>query len=143
MDVELLTKDALVLTIENELLVLYDRLENFQVTPGDYLLSKKLRYYYDGEYPNFKNDLTYIDMQYIIQVFEKYADKKGFNFVVSDRLQQYIFNHNFMIEERAKYALMIKTQNPLVLSDFEKFKQVINKELHRFLWINNFGVHFI
>ncbi|GAB6256920.1 SNF2-related protein [Peribacillus sp. N1] len=133
LDVELLTKDALVLTIENELLVLYDRLESFQVTPGDYLLSKKLRYYYDGEYPNFKDDLTYIDMQYIIQVFEKYADKKGFNFVVSDRLQQYIFNHNFMIEERAKYALMIKTQNPLVLSDFEKFKQVINKELHRSL----------
>jgi superfamily II DNA or RNA helicase len=133
LDVESLTKDALVLTIENEKLVLYNQLESFQVNPGDYLLAKKLRYYFDGEYPNFKDDLTYIDIQNIIHIFEKYADKKGFNFVVSDRLQTYIFNHNFMIEERSKYALMIKTQNPLVLSDFEKFENVLKKELHRSL----------
>jgi hypothetical protein len=133
LDVESLTKDALVLTIENEKLLIYDQLETFKVNPGDYLLSKKLRYYFDGDYPHFKSDLTYIEMQNIIQIFEKYADKKNFNFIVSDRLQSYIFSHNFMIEERAKYALMIKTQNSLVLSDFNKFKQILNKELHRTL----------
>jgi hypothetical protein len=133
LDVESLTKDALVLTIENEKLVIYDQLETFKVNPGDYLLSKKLRYYFEGDYPHFKSDLTYIEMQNIIQIFEKYADKKNFNFIVSDRLQSYIFSHNFMIEERAKYALMIKTQNSLVLSDFNKFKQILNKELHRTL----------
>jgi hypothetical protein len=133
LDVESLTKDALVLTIENEKLVIYDQLETFKVNPGDYLLSKKLRYYFDGDYPHFKGDLTYIDMQNIIKIFEKYADKKDFNFIVSDRLQTYISSHNFMIEERAKYALMIKTQNSLVISDFEKFKQIVNKELYRSL----------
>jgi hypothetical protein len=133
LDVESLTKDALVLTIENEKLVIYDQLETFKVNPGDYLLSKKLRYYFEGDYPHFKSDLTYIEMQNIIQIFEKYADKKNFNFIVSDRLQSYIFSHNFRIEERAKYALMIKTQNSLVLSDFNKFKQILNKELHRTL----------
>ncbi|MEH7351767.1 SNF2-related protein [Gottfriedia acidiceleris] len=133
LDVESLAKDALVLTIENEKLVLYDQLEDFKINPEDYLLSKKLRAYYEVQFPNFKANLTYIDMQNVINIFEKYADKKGFNFIVSNRLQSYIFNHNYMIDERAKYALMIKTQNPLVLTDFNIFKQMLNKELYRSL----------
>ncbi|MDX8289120.1 SNF2-related protein [Metabacillus indicus] len=133
LDVETLTRDALVLTIENGKLVLYNQLENFQVNTEDYLLSKKMRYYFDGGYPVFKDDLTYIDMQNIILIFEKYAEKKEINFIVSNRLQSYIYNHDFMIEERAKYALMIKTQNQLVSHDFDKFKQVLSNELHRTL----------
>ncbi|MEM5650537.1 hypothetical protein AAHB57_26040 [Bacillus cereus] len=76
MDVESLKKDVLVLTIENEKLVLYNQLESNQVNPKDYLLSKKLKYYLNQEYPNFRDDLTYIDMQKVIQILEKYAEKK-------------------------------------------------------------------
>ncbi|SFK37175.1 Superfamily II DNA or RNA helicase, SNF2 family [Bacillus sp. 5mfcol3.1] len=133
LDVESLKKDVLVLTIENEKLVLYNQLESNQVNPKDYLLSKKLKYYLNQEYPNFRDDLTYIDMQKVIQILEKYAEKKAFNFVVSERLQTYIANHNFRIEDRAKYALMIKTKDPLIKSDFEKFKHVLGQEMHRSL----------
>lgn len=132
-DTEMLTKDALILTIENNQLFLEDNLDSYQINPNDFALAKKLKKYYEVSYPFFRSDLTYIDMQKIIKVLEKYANKKRFNFIVSKKLIEYIDQHSYWIEERSQYGLLIKNQDSRVITDFKKFQSVVTKELERTL----------
>ena len=110
-DKDMLTEDALILTIEENQLVLQDNLKNYQINTNDFFISRKLKPYYEDEYPNFKKELTYIDMQKIIVILEKYAAKKQFQFIVSQTLLDYIDQHAYWIEERSKYALLIKNHD--------------------------------
>ncbi|MCS0542994.1 phospholipase D-like domain-containing protein, partial [Aeromonas veronii] len=113
-DADMLTKDALILTIEEKQLILQDNLESYRINPDDFALARKLKPYYEDVYPNLRSDLTYIDMQKVIKILEKYANKKKFNFVVSQKLLEYIDQHSYWIEERSQYGLLIKNQDSRV-----------------------------
>ncbi|WP_379969631.1 SNF2-related protein [Ectobacillus sp. sgz5001026] len=132
-DKDMLTEDALILTIEENQLVIQDNLKGYQINTNDFFISRKLKPYYEDEYPNFKDNLTYIDMQKIISILEKYATKKQFQFIVSQTLLDYIDDHAYWIEERSKYALLIKNHDSRIITDFKKFSAIVSKELHRSL----------
>ncbi|MRG85975.1 SNF2-related protein [Salinibacillus xinjiangensis] len=132
-DVDMLTEDALILTIEDNHLVIQDNLDSYQINPNDFALARKLKRYYDGGYPTFRTDLTYIDMQKIIKILEKYANKKRFNFVVSKKLLEYIDQHSYWIEERSKYGVLIKNRDSRVITDYKKFTSIVSGELERIL----------
>ncbi|MGJ9457420.1 SNF2-related protein [Oceanobacillus sp. CF4.6] len=132
-DTEMLVEDALILTIEDNQLVLQDNLDSYQINPDDFTLARKLKRYYEGGYPNFRSDLTYVDMQKVIKTLEKYSTKKKFTFVVSNRLIDFIDQHSYWIEERSKYGLLIKNRDPGVITDYKKFQAVVSNELERTL----------
>lgn len=130
-DTEMLTQNALILTIEDNRLVLQDNLDSDLVNPDDFALARKLKAYYDGSYPNFRSDLTYIDMQKVIKILEKYSIKKGFDFIVSQKLLDFIERNSYWIEERSQYGLLIKNRDSRVITDYKKFKSNVTKELER------------
>lgn len=131
LDMEMLQEDSLVLTIEDNRLLLYDNLKSYVINPKDFVIAKKLVKYYDGDFPNFRGDLTYVDIQNIISILDKYANKKGFSFVVSERLANFIDRQKYWIEERSQYGVLIKKRNPKIMNDFKKFESVVIKEVAR------------
>ncbi|MBE4906471.1 DEAD/DEAH box helicase family protein [Bacillus luteolus] len=132
-DADMLTKDSLILTIEDNQLVLQDNLDTYRINPDDFALARKLKQYYKSGYPYFRSDLTYIDMQKVITILEKYASKKKFKFIVSGRLIEYIEQHSYWIEERSQYGLLIKNLDSRVITDYKKFQTIVSKELERTL----------
>lgn len=132
-DADMLTKDALILTIEDNQLVLQDNLDSYEINPDDFAMARKLKRFYYGGYPNFHSNLTYIDMQKVIKILEKYANKKKFNFVVSQKLLEFIDHHSYWIEERSRYGLLIKHRDSRVITDYKKFQAIVSKELERTL----------
>lgn len=132
-DADMLTTDALILTIRDNQLILQDNLDSNLVDPNSFVFRKKLKYYYDGGYPNFRTDLTYIDMQNIIKILEKHANKKNYNFVVSQKLLDFINQHSYWIKERSQYGTLIKNKDSHIITDYKKFQSIVSKELERTL----------
>lgn len=132
-DADMLTKDALILTIEDNQLILQDNLDSFQINPDDFALARKLKQYYNGIYPNFRSDLTYIDMQKVIKILEKYSSKKKFSFLVSQKLLNFIDQNSYWIEERSQYGLLIKNRDSRVITDYKKFQAIVSRDLERTL----------
>lgn len=137
LNTETLTEDALVLAYENDKIVLYDNLDSYKVTSKDMVISQKLIPYYDGYYPNFSKDLTYIEMNEVINILEKYSKRKKFNFIVSKSLKEYLSTVAYFIKERADYGKTIKYYenelNPIIAERFERFQLIVNNELDRTL----------
>ncbi|EGA91388.1 SNF2 family DNA/RNA helicase [Planococcus donghaensis MPA1U2] len=131
LDIAMLQEDSLVLTMEDNRLLLHDNLTSYDINPKDFVIAKKLVKYYDGGFPNFREDLTYIEIQNIISILDKYANKKGFSFVVSERLSKFIDQQAYWIEERSQYGLLIKNRNPKIINDFKKFETIVSRELYR------------
>jgi len=130
LNAEMLTEDALILSIDSGELILEDTLKSFIIKPNAYAL-QRLMPYFDGSYPNFKSDLTYIDIIEIIKIFERFANKKNFNFVVSEELKKHLEQQAYWIEERSKYALLLKSQDVKIIDRFNQFQRVVNEQMHR------------
>ncbi len=84
---EMLTEDALILSIDDGQLILEDTLTSYTIKAKDYALQKLIPYL-DDNYPNFKSDLTYIDMNEVIKILERFASSKKFNFIVRSRIKK-------------------------------------------------------
>ncbi|AXN38133.1 SNF2-related protein [Peribacillus butanolivorans] len=137
LNIETLTDDALILAYEGDKIVLYDNLKSYKISSRDMAISQRLLPYYDGGYPNFSSDLTYIEMNEVIKILEKYAKRKRFNFIVSKSLKEYLSTVAYFIKERADYGKSIKYYeeelDPIIADRFENFKSVVENELERTL----------
>ncbi|WP_456276488.1 SNF2-related protein [Bacillus sp. AK128] len=137
LNTDTLTEDSLVLTYENDRIVLYDNLQSYQITSRDMAISQKLVPYYDGDYPNFSPELSYIEIQDVISILEKYAKRKKFNFIVSKSLKDFLTTMAYFIKERADYGKAIKYYeeelDPIVAERFNKFQDIVGVELQRTL----------
>ena len=131
LDVEMLQEDSLILTMENNRLLLHDNLTSYKINPKDFIIAKKLAKYYERDFPHFREDLNYVEIQNIISILDKYANNKGFSFVVSERLANFVDKQKYWIEERSQYGLLIKNKSPKIINDFKKFETIVSKELYR------------
>ncbi|MEH7613209.1 SNF2-related protein [Gottfriedia acidiceleris] len=133
LDTEVLTEDALILTLEDEKLVLYDNLKSYIIKLTDFPISQKLAPYYNQQYPDFDESLSYVEMKKVIDILDKYAKRKKFKFIVSDKLEKYLEDKAYFIEERSKYAVLLKGQDEQILDRFQKFEKIVTHELFRTL----------
>ena len=130
LNAEMLTKDSLILSINNGQLVLEDTLTSYTIKAKDYALQKLIPFL-EEVYPNFKSDLSYIDMKEVIKILERFASRKKFNFIVSEGLEDYLEQQAYWIEERSKYAILLKSQDGKILNRFNQFQQIVKNELVR------------
>jgi len=133
LDTEMLTEDALILTLRGNQLVLQNNLVSFKIKATDFAIAQKLAPYYEDEYPNFSKDLTYIEMKKIIEILTKYSKRKKFKFIVSENLEEYLAKASYWIKERSEYGVLIKSQDALIRERFEKFSCIVKNELARSL----------
>lgn len=130
-DKDSLTEDALILTIKENQLILHDNLKNYRISANSFFVSQKLAPYLNPEYPFFSDKLTYVEIKNVINEFEKEANKKEFNFIVSISLISFLERTAYWIEERSKYGVLLKSQDELVNSKFNEFQSIVSKELSR------------
>jgi len=135
LNTDILTEDALILTYQNSRLLLRDNLKSYTIKGTEPAITQRLFPYLQVGYPNFRDDLNHIDMQKIIGILEKFANRKKFDFIVSEELKRYISSQSYFINERAKYGFSLKYYEedlaPQILERFEKFKEVAIKYLIR------------
>ena len=100
-------------------------------------LSKlKLKRYLNKNYGTerikyFKNSLTYISFKKIMSIMFDDANKRGYIFLVTDRLMKYIEAKEMYIKERSNIGILIKQHSSDVVQRFELYKEVVNNELYR------------
>lgn len=132
---DMLLHDTLVLSYENERLVIHDNLTSYKIKGTEPFITQKLFPYLEDEYPNFSSSLTHLDIQNIVKIIEKFSKRKGFNFVVSDEVKEFISQKSYFIQERADYAYNLKYYEksiaPQILERFEKFKVITEKFFER------------
>lgn len=79
----------------------------------------------------FKNDISYITMEKIINKYDESAAYNNYSFKVTKKLRDYINGKNIQIEKRKELGKLIKKRDSIVIDQFNKFSQVVNSEMER------------
>lgn len=82
-------------------------------------------------YPYFRRDLTYRDIEEIIATTNKQSSKHEFNFIVTSRVENYVNNQKYSIEEYRKAGLTLKNQDSRWDEEFNEFKNIVDNEVSR------------
>ncbi|MDF0480164.1 SNF2-related protein [Vagococcus sp. PNs007] len=121
--------------------VLFDMDENyfyFTDETIDEIIKKKsfktkFIYYIDEQkgYPYFRRKLTYKEIEKIIELAVKQANKHEFNFHISDKVHEFIRQERYTIEEYRKSGLTLKNKDRRWDDEFYKFREVVENEITR------------
>lgn len=128
-------ENALIFDISDEKrFFMVNNLENPKfVSKGSKLYAFKLNSYveeiYDKKY--FFKKISYIKINELIKTFTLLSSEYNFNVYVTPILRQYIFSKDILIDKRKNVGIAIKHRDDFLLDDFNKFKQIVNKELSR------------
>lgn len=124
----LLTPNSLILDYINEKLTVHNNVSSYTIKGTESIFQSKLFAYLDGDFPNFEKNLTHLHMQDIIKHIKKFAERKKFEVVVTEALQQFISQKAYYIKERADYGTAIKYYqediDPVIMKRFERFKAI-------------------
>lgn len=126
---------------ENALVIYYDdslKLKNNLNQPLDLkqrVLKKIIKKKYsDDMVTNFKPGLSYVEIEEIIQLLNRYAERNHCHLIISDSVRKFIEVSKFRIQEIARRGLAIKNKDEILLNDFEKFNSIVNNEISRRLY---------
>ena len=121
------TNNCLFLDLVDGVLNLENRLDD---PPSNYGIVYKsgIKRYVTGfdEQIKFRNDMDYVDYKRILDGLSGYCHKIGIMLVVSKRLMDYIDSHDLILDKRVALGLEIKRHDPIVLSNYEKYKGVVD-----------------
>lgn len=126
---EMLIEDALILARVNNQLSLTNNLTTYSIKAED-LAIKKLNVFCI-EHLVLKPNLNYKEIQKVIVILEKYSLRKKFTFIVTNELLEYLEQSEYWIEERFKYANLLKAQNEKAKRKFLSFADIVNEQLER------------
>lgn len=126
---EMLIDDALILSRVDNRLMLTNNLKSYTIKSDDFALRKLNVFCID--YLTLKPDLNYKEIHQVIEILEKYSIRKNFNFIVAEELHAFLEQSEYWIEERFKYANLLKGQNEKVENKFLSFEKIVNIELER------------
>lgn len=79
----------------------------------------------------FKNDISYITMEKIINKYNESAAYNNYSFKVSKVLRDYINGRNIQIDKRKELGKLIKKRDSIVINQFNKFSLIVNSEMER------------
>ncbi|WP_041556705.1 SNF2-related protein [Carnobacterium sp. 17-4] len=82
-------------------------------------------------YPYFRRDLTYRDVEKIVDLANKQSNKHNFNFKVTSRIENFVSSQKYSIEEYRKSGLTLKNQDPRWQNEFHEFKRIVEREVAR------------
>lgn len=93
----------------------------------------KFSFYVDEnkDFPFFRGNLTYREIEKIIEIANKQAIKRQFNFIVSSRVDNFINTQKYSIEEYRKSGLTLKNRDSRWKEEFIEFKKVVEAEVNR------------
>ncbi|MED4531499.1 SNF2-related protein [Metabacillus fastidiosus] len=124
----LISPNALILDYVNEQLIVHNNVTSYMIKGTESIFRLKLFVYLDGGFPNFEKNLTHLHLQDIIKHIKKFAERKKFEVVITEALQQFISQKAYYIKERSDYGKAIKYYqqdvDPIICERFEAFKAI-------------------
>jgi len=121
------TNDCLFLDLVDGCLVLENRLNE---SPSNYSIVYKSdikRYVYSFEDSIlFRDNLDYVEYKKIIEGLSNMCFKQNYMFVVSKDLMDYVDSHDLVINKRVSLGLDIKRRDPMIISNFERYRLVVD-----------------
>lgn len=128
-------ENALIFDIDdNNNYFIYNNLDNQMLVSENSMIYKfKLRGYVNKIKENkmYLNDMSYIKLNELIDIIKGLSIKYNFNVCITPILRQYLFEKDLVIEKRKNVGIAIKHKDPLVIDDFNKFKEIVNTEMVR------------
>lgn len=79
----------------------------------------------------YLKEMSYIKLNEFINSIRHLGCEFGFDVFVSPILRELLFQKDLLIEKRKNIGIAIKHRDMLIVSDFEKFRDVVNHELSR------------
>lgn len=133
LDKEMLQEDAMILTVDDDgRFVIHDNVTPGKMKENELTIKTKLKpYYADAGYPHFREDLTYVEIRKVIELFEKLGRRRDFDVVVTRALAEHLERQTYLIEERSNYAMLLKTQDDRIEDKYANFASIVDRELHR------------
>jgi SNF2 family DNA or RNA helicase len=131
----LLYKDQFVIDIdENNKFFLVNNLKNNSIMDNYSLnykiyLERHISYIRGNSY--FVNTDSYLKIEKLISDIKDLSIENSFNFVVTNKVFEFLKDKSIHIEKRMNTAIAIKERNSLVLDQFNSFKEIVNNETIR------------
>ncbi|AZB41517.1 helicase SNF2 [Bacillus sp. FJAT-42376] len=93
----------------------------------------KFSFYVDEDkgYPFFRGDLSYREIEKIIELANNQSIKRQFNFIVTSRVDNLINAQKYSIGEYRKSGLTLKNRDERWEEEFTEFKNVVEEEIAR------------
>jgi len=131
---ELLEKpDAVVLDYEDGL-VLHVNTDSIDWLTGKVYFKSRIGHkvdHIDGKRIIFRDDLTYIDYLKVDELLRKKVPAAGYDYISTDRLQNYISSRNLYIEKRSTLGIELKTDDSRLEDRYEKFRSIVETHMER------------
>lgn len=123
--------NSVVFEMNDEHFFLVDKSEEGVISKKTF--KNKFSFYVDQEkgYPFFRGNLTYREIEKIIDSLSKQAIKRDFNLVISSRVDNFIISQKYSIEEYRKSGLTLKNKDNRWQEEFREFKEVVESEVVR------------
>ena len=127
---------------EDNALVLYHdgnlKLKNNLKEPLDFkqraLKKIIIKKYSDEEILKFRVGLSYIEIEEIVMLLNRYAERTQCRLIISDSVKKFIELSKFRIKEISKRGITIKNQDEMYIKDLENFNNIVNDEISRRLY---------
>ena len=127
---------------EDNALVLYHdgnlKLKNNLKEPLDFkqraLKKIIIKKYSDEKISKFRVGLSYIEIEEIVMLLNRYAERTQCRLIISDSVKKFIELSKFRIKEIAKRGITIKNQDEMYIKDLENFNNIVNDEISRRLY---------
>lgn len=137
-----IVEDSFCLTMNQEQIMLVDNTQKNILYKKS--VKSKFAIYIEESlgYPYIRDNVSYLELENIINISNKQADKWNINFFVADEIIKLIDDKKYSIEQYRKSGLMIKEKNSIWKKEFDQFKEIVNKEISRELKIQQMEAAF-
>lgn len=79
----------------------------------------------------YLKELSYLKVQKLIDSLKEISVKYNFNLFVTSKLRDFLFDKDIMIDKRKNLGIAIKKKDSNLISEFNKFKNIVDLELSR------------
>lgn len=133
MDSSLLVEDSLILYFDDKVRV-QNNLLNVVVVKDRTVKRIMRKYIVDGEEGllwDIKPNLSYKEVENLINLLQRLSTKQHFDFIVSDSIYDFINNSKFEIDEIARRGVTIKNKDEIYHESFDRFNEILFSEMDR------------
>lgn len=129
----LLKDNCLVLDFIDRLILRINIDDSSWITQGAFYKLKLKKYIEEIQDKKilFKSELTYMDYEKISNMIEKKAGIKNVEYVMTQRLKDYIEARNLHIQTRSKVGMDIKAKDEKITEKFEIYRKIVNQNMAR------------